>query len=114
MKMKEVVLGYFTAILLIVVGAVYVDHEFGIINLLNWLCDNCWDIQMSMSDFTNEVGQWLSYTGHAKKDAALLACCKMQPAGRGATGVFFCFICFRFWIFLKNKSVHSSIQIVDK
>lgn len=59
--MKETLLGYFTAILLIVVGAVYIDHEFGILKLLEWLCGNYWDsIELSMSDLGNEVGQWLS------------------------------------------------------
>lgn len=59
--MKETLLGVLWLYLLIFVGAAYVEHEFGISRLLEWLCDNCWNaVVTSMSDFTYEVGQWLS------------------------------------------------------
>lgn len=66
--MKETLLGYFTAIVLIIVAGAYVEHEFGILNLLEWLCGNYWDsIELSMSGLTHEVGQWLSQ-GQAYKN----------------------------------------------
>lgn len=58
--MKECMLSVFKTYLLIFVGLCYLETEFGFIPLFEWLCDNWYTLEVAVSDFTHEVGQWLS------------------------------------------------------